>query len=159
MSLRNLPYEQTDWNTETRESDQTLDATEFNANDTLVSTGSAWVGKSVSEMKTLLGLPLVYEAFVDCSAGDPDITTIKNEIGGSFVFTRGNTGYISLIISNVTLPLDKTIVLAQPFSSSILSPKVSLFARGTGNFSFYCSGHDDAGSDGVDFYLTIKKYS
>ena len=90
MSLSNLSYEQTDWNTETKDNDQILDATDFQ--DSIpYSDGSAWTGKSTSELKTLLGISS--ESKIVC-------------YGDSLTYGTGGTSYPSQL---ATL-LDATVV-------------------------------------------------
>ena len=58
-----LSYEQVDWNKEVQDQDDVLKASDTESGDFAQSDGTNWIPKSVSEMKTLLGVPnKVYRA-------------------------------------------------------------------------------------------------
>ena len=142
MSLKNLSYEQTDWNTETRDNDKVLDATDFQ--DSIpYSDGSVWTGKSVSEMKTLLGLPVdKYIGYVIGigSAGDTAFTVFDhlntNDITLTFAKDGASAGVYNFTALS-SLAIGKAFVFAQMNKSSDYSKNYSIEIYSSGSSSAY----------------------
>ena len=157
MSLDALPYEQTDWNKEVRDNDQVLDATDFNANDTLVSTGSAWIGKSVSEMKTWLGVPSkIYKALINTTGTNPPVPSVlKNTFSGDLTWSRSDVGLLILTSSSSEFTDDKTLVYATMRRSSRSTITV---VESSSEVDIRLYNDSDVLADGLDFFISIEVY-
>lgn len=158
-----LPYEQVDWNKEVQDQDDVLRASDTESGDFAQSDGTKWIPKSVSEMKTLLGLPSkVYKAFVNCSStSNPTITVIKNTLESDVTWTRDEPGYYTIAVKVAGVPSGeftsgKTIALAQPKSSnSVFMVSASV---GTNSINFLTGAEDGTLTDSLDFYVSIEVY-
>ncbi len=121
----------------------------------------ALISKSVSEMKSLLGLPSkVYKAFVDCNGTNaPTVTILKNTFTGTMTWAWSETGVITLTSTNSEFTINKTHILASVNRLNTdrtvnVSRDNSLGAL----IAFKTFQTDGNAVDNVDFFLTIEVY-
>ena len=124
-------------------------------------TGFGLVEKSVSEVKTLLGLPSkVYKAFVNCSStSNPTVTVIKNTLTSDIAWTRDDTGTYTLAVTSEGSPSgeftsNKTIALCNAKFSDFT---IGVFLA-TSSIGFYTYNASGDLADSLDFYVSIEVY-
>lgn len=114
------------------------------------------ISKSVSEMKSLLGVPdKIYKVYLNTTGTNIDARVIKNTFSGDLTWSRSDVGVLSLISANSELTDDKTIVHCQMRRTSLGTIVV---AEDHYETIFRLYNNSGVLADGLDFFLTIEVY-
>ena len=119
--------------------------------------GFGLVEKSVSEMKTLLGLPSkIYKALINTTGTNPPVPLVlKNTFSGDLTWSRSDVGLLTLTSSNSEFTDDKTLVYATMRRSSRSTVTV---VESSGEIDIRLYNDSDVLADGLDFFISIEVY-